>query len=439
MKNSFYLIFLIAAVIFNQSFGQREIRFKRGINLKVSAFLNTSCDYELLIPYNRAGKQEVIESNYSITPKNLLRAPDNEVLAKWEQLSFSVLEKAKIEVRMRIKLYTYDLNTAKKHPVIDHEDLDTLKYLKPEENFLVRSKKIQDIADAIRGAGREEITHHIFDFTVNKLNYKIFADQDRSAKKALNDGEGDCTEYSELMVTLCRAKKIPARIQMGIVLKANEEIRYHNWVEVFFDQYGWVAFDPTWADHPNSTTTFYKMQNCYVQLSNRRYIKNIYCSCSTSEYSFSYRLEDSYSNFDPDEKEKALFKKMYILYSSKESEKALDILDTLLSYKTNLDDYYKFKGVIYARLGDFDKGIEYLQASIKHAKTNDGKIQSLYAFSNYFAIKGDKEYAVMYLKKAVELGFKDYTHLIEDEDFKNIKDYQPFIDLENELKASLEK
>lgn len=444
-NNSFFFIIftvlLLEVLIPYQSIGQREIILKRGINIKTPGlqYLNNECDYELLIPSNRPGKQDILDYAYTIKPKNLIKAPDDEVLAKWEKLSFFDLQKTKIEVQIKLKIYTYDLKTAINNPVINNADLDTLKYLKEEENFQVNSKIMQTTANNIIGSTREEIVHGIFDFVVNKLDYKKFSDQNRSAKKALNQGAGDCTEYSELMVTLCRAKNIPARIEMGLILRYGGEIGYHNWVEVFFSQYGWVAFDPTWADGPNANTTFYSMKNSYIQLSNRRFIKNIFCTCNTREYDFSYKPDDNYSEFDPLQEEKALFKKMYKLYSSNEPEKALNILDTLISFKTNLYDYYMFKGVIYARLGNFDKGIECLQVSLTNAKSNNKKIQSLYAFSNYFALKGDKDYAVMYLKKSIELGFKDYSHLLTDKDFDKMKDYPPLVELENDLKLKVEK
>ncbi|MES2762209.1 MAG: transglutaminase-like domain-containing protein [Bacteroidota bacterium] len=436
---SIVLLLITKLLMVNTGFAQKEIILKRSIDLKAppAEYQNKSCNYELLIPYNRLGKQEVLECKYVLDPKNLIKAPDGEVLAKWEQLSFTELQKTKLEVQIRLKLYVYDLQSAKRDPQLDKEDMDTVKYLRSEENLRSDSKKIQTTATTIKGNDREEIVHGIFDFVVAHLDYKRFEEQDRGAKKALEQGEGDCTEYAELMVTLCRARHIPARIQKGLVLKGKGQIGYHNWVEVYFEQYGWVAFDPTWADHADASTTFSTMRNTYIQLSNRRYIRHVFCSCSASEYAYSYKLYDSYT--DTDAEEKAMSKRMYELYNSKQHEKTLVLLDSLSSFKSNLFDYNNVKGVVYARLGNFDKGIECLQASILNAKTNERKIQSFYAFANYFALKGDKEYTIMYLKRSIELGFKNYKHLSEDEDFVNMKDHPPFIELLNELKSRSEK
>ncbi len=45
------------------------------------------------------------------------------------------------------------------------------------------------------------------------------------------------------MTALCRAKNIPARVVVGDFLRNYDTA--HNWVEIYFDKYGWVAYDPT--------------------------------------------------------------------------------------------------------------------------------------------------------------------------------------------------
>ena len=46
------------------------------------------------------------------------------------------------------------------------------------------------------------------------------------------------------MVTLCRIKNIPARIVAGNIA-INGKNSKHNWVEVYYSEYGWVMYDPT--------------------------------------------------------------------------------------------------------------------------------------------------------------------------------------------------
>ena len=88
-------------------------------------------------------------------------------------------------------------------------------------------------------------------------------------KKALKTKNGDCTEYAELMIALCRAKGIPARIVNGMVV-VNATNPRHNWVEIYLKQYGWIGFDPTHGDSPKSLTSFENLENKYIYRSYSR-------------------------------------------------------------------------------------------------------------------------------------------------------------------------
>ena len=74
------------------------------------------------------------------------------------------------------------------------------------------------------------------------MKYQIIP-QNLGAKRALQERRGKCSEYSAAMVALLRAKKIPARVVTGNMARSYDT--KHEWVEVYFDKYGWVTFDPT--------------------------------------------------------------------------------------------------------------------------------------------------------------------------------------------------
>ncbi len=416
------------------SFSQREVIVKRSIIVseKNPEYFIERCDYSLLIPANRLGKQQVLEYKYSIKPERALKTEADEYYLKWKGVSFGELNHVRLDVEMKIKTSIYDLKTAKKHPVIDKADMDTLFFLKDEENFRSNSKAILKVSDSLTGKSREEIVKSVFNYVINNLDYHIFSEQDRGAKKALKDRRGDCTEYSELMVTLCRARKIPARIVKGLIPRSNGDVGHHNWVEVYFPEYGWVAFDPTWADHMSSSTTFYSMQNAYVQLSYKRFVKSTYCSCSESAFPFTYGLKDSCAVLSKDINVK--FLNMMKFYNAGELDKAIPLLDTLLIDEPDSYAYWTFKGMIYSRQGNYEKGFEAIQKAIDYSETTTQKFLSLYAMANYYALKDDKENAMKYLKESVDLGFSNYSHIINDPDLKNIKDHPSFIELTNELK-----
>jgi len=64
-----------------------------------------------------------------------------------------------------------------------------------------------------------------------------------ASKEILATKRGDCTEFSVLMVALCRAAGIPARANVGIMCARNI-FAYHMWPEVYVGQ--WLPLDPKW-------------------------------------------------------------------------------------------------------------------------------------------------------------------------------------------------
>src|SRR6185369_4596171 len=65
--------------------------------------------------------------------------------------------------------------------------------------------------------------------------------------------KGYCEQYAAAMAWLVRAAGIPARVAFGWTRGNNRKdntytltnANLHSWTEVFFDDYGWVPFDPT--------------------------------------------------------------------------------------------------------------------------------------------------------------------------------------------------
>jgi tetratricopeptide (TPR) repeat protein len=427
---------LLCIFVVQNIYAQREIVIRRSLVVDCpnpSYHLN-QCDYGLLVPASIPGKQEVLEYKYlSLQPDHVTRTENNEYYLKWKKVSFSLLTKGHMEVSMRIRIKPYDLQSAKKHPVFNKGDNDTLPYLKDEENFRYKAKNIREASEQIKGSDREELVKNIFQYVVNALDYHIYFYQDRGARQALKDGKGDCTEYSELMVTLCRSKNIPARIVMGLIPGSDGQVGYHNWVEAFFPSYGWVAFDPTWADHPKATTTFYTMKNTYVQLSNKRFINTVLCPCYGGEQPFSLSLKDTCAELSGNIGKK--IREMYALYKAADNLKTAVLLDTLLKYEPDNYSFWAFRGVVHARLGNFEQGEDCLRKSVSMAETSYQKNTSLYAFANFYALKGEGENAVKYLKEAITNGFDAYHHFLTDRDFEKIKDDPSLIAFKEELKA----
>ena len=73
-----------------------------------------------------------------------------------------------------------------------------------------------------------------------------------SAKDVLRTRKGVCDEFTNLFMALVRSLGMPARYKVGSVytnLPAVNDFQYHAWAEVWFPEYGWVPFDPTFAEY----------------------------------------------------------------------------------------------------------------------------------------------------------------------------------------------
>lgn len=99
----------------------------------------------------------------------------------------------------------------------------------------------------------------IYQFTAHHLVFseENCGDTNTSALEAYKLATGSCVEYSRLMVALCRAAGIPARVIIGTILPDDFyplQPRYaasipgsgHAWVE-YYSQGSWHLADPSWG------------------------------------------------------------------------------------------------------------------------------------------------------------------------------------------------
>jgi transglutaminase-like putative cysteine protease len=82
------------------------------------------------------------------------------------------------------------------------------------------------------------------------IDDKNFSQALSSAAEVVRSREGDCTEHAVLLAALCRARKIPARVAIGLVYfqPSDPDLRsgfaYHMWTDAWI-QDRWVPLDAT--------------------------------------------------------------------------------------------------------------------------------------------------------------------------------------------------
>lgn len=88
--------------------------------------------------------------------------------------------------------------------------------------------------------------------------------EEHDALWAYNHREGDCTEFTNLFITLCRAAGIPAKFVSGYLCDLNlidQSLLGHAFACIYLPNVGWTPVDLTW-DHP--TGQFCELTNDHL-------------------------------------------------------------------------------------------------------------------------------------------------------------------------------
>ena len=118
-------------------------------------------------------------------------------------------------------------------------------WLGSERYIETADSRIQSLAAKLNRPEARDTALAIYDWVKQHLHYTVYVADDRGATYALNQLQGDCTEYAYLAVALARANGIPARMVGGYTTDKNAILRptdYHNWAELYFDD-AWRLLD----------------------------------------------------------------------------------------------------------------------------------------------------------------------------------------------------
>ena len=227
--------------------------------------------FTVILPQTIPGKQKILSIKYSPKPSRFFHENGN----RYAEFVFVKPEKRmKVEIIIRAELLRYDLLTAREKREQDFfEDSELEYFLKQERHIEKDDRQIQEIAESIEGQTEAAIVKNIYNYVIDNLEYTLHGKKDWGAVKALQQKKGDCTEYSDLFVAICRAKNIPARVVTGYTMRFDTDSSKHNWAEVYLQKYGWVPFDPSCGDVENfifRNRAFDRMRPVYLYLTNIR-------------------------------------------------------------------------------------------------------------------------------------------------------------------------
>jgi transglutaminase-like putative cysteine protease len=127
-------------------------------------------------------------------------------------------------------------------------------YLVDDEKYQVNHPVIQKALKEALGDEKNPywITRKFFNYVISHLFYEMTGGWN-TAPTVLARGNGSCSEYSFVYISLCRAAGIPARY-VGSVHRSAEvhyDDSFHRWIEIYLPKYGWIPVDPTIGDSSN--------------------------------------------------------------------------------------------------------------------------------------------------------------------------------------------
>jgi hypothetical protein len=216
--------------------------------------LNRVSSGEMYVPIidNQTARHYVFPFNISssVGPYSIVKDSLGNVYASWKNVATEGKRSIMAEIDYRIVSLdiSYIINSSL---VTDYDKSSELytKYTTPEE--FIQSDDSRIIRQAQNLTSGQNTTDQkvskIYNFVTKHIRYEV-EDYERGALWALENGTGDCSEYSFLFIALCRAAGIPARTQTGFAFHSTSETTEdgHMWSEYYLENYGWVPVDATW-------------------------------------------------------------------------------------------------------------------------------------------------------------------------------------------------
>lgn len=125
-------------------------------------------------------------------------------------------------------------------------------YLVDEDKYRIHDKRIQKAVKEAVGSETNPywMMRAIHKYIRDRLHYELSGGWN-VAPRVLERGNGSCSEYTFLFISMCRAAGIPARYVGSVVIRGEEASTddvFHRWSQVYLPNYGWIHVDPQGGD-----------------------------------------------------------------------------------------------------------------------------------------------------------------------------------------------
>ena len=242
----------------------RRITFEMTYNLSPRGS-NCNASLVTLLPQTIQNRQTIHSISYTLEPQEVFQRNGN-TYARFEVSN--ACADVQLVISVDAEIHRYDLETAQRiKPGSPLPPENLAQYLRRERYIETDAGDIKSAARLARGESQIAVIQALFQQVLSRLTYSGFQSRELGALGAWRLMKGDCTEYTDLLIALLRARGIPARAVSGLITNFSD-VPHHNWVEVYMKNLGWVPLDPLHA--AMRTATFEQLRPIYIYLSTMR-------------------------------------------------------------------------------------------------------------------------------------------------------------------------
>ncbi len=210
-------------------------------------------DFHLAVPTNR-DNQVIDKVGYSIEPTEFVTDRWGQKTAHYRFKNIKAGETRLVE--MTTEATNYDVRY-----FIFPEEVGSLDEI-PEDVtsvYLENNEKFQYDHETIRSAVKKAVgdetnpywmVRKIFNHIIENMYYEMSGGWN-TAPTVLERGNGSCSEYTFVFISMCRSVGIPARYVGSVVVRGDDASMddvFHRWAEVYIPNFGWIPVDGSRGD-----------------------------------------------------------------------------------------------------------------------------------------------------------------------------------------------
>ena len=172
-------------------------------------------------------------------------------------------------VSFKVKTTSEPVKVTTKEPFpIKNLDPSLIEYTKPTKLIDINPDIKNTASKLAQGDDDEyEVVFKVADWVNTNIEYNlstVTSEASLPASWVFKNRYGVCDEMSNLFVAMVRSLGIPARVVSGISYTNSDLFAQpwgaHGWTEVYFPDYGWVPFDPTYGQFGFVDATHIKLE-----------------------------------------------------------------------------------------------------------------------------------------------------------------------------------